>query len=166
MNRTACLPMGASLLLLWFASLGFAEEKQAAPLRIRFDNYTVELPDGWNNTNPDRENPNANLVLSGKVPYDFVGSIRVGRSKPRVKNLMYMAKALAGKEGAIDDKQVDVDGVKAIRFTSKRNKIHEPQVGVIFLRNEMQYIAIGAGEGDFNATEAFDSFIASWKWLD
>jgi hypothetical protein len=148
------------LLAVWLAGTAVG----AWGAEFSCQDFRFEVPAGWASVKPDREKTSAQLVLVGKSAGSPDGMLKVDVGKPVMPTAMDTARALAGKDGTVEDAPASIDGADGIRVRIPNSGMERPSHVLVVYRGGRLFLIMCAGAKGVDTASAFDQVIRTWRW--
>ena len=135
-----------------------------ASATISLEDFTFEVPQGWQRGKSDREKTQALLVeLAGGA---IAGMIQVDVGKPALPTATDTARSFAGADGRVLSDSVALDGVAGVRVETPSTDLSRPRFAVVVHRGAKVYLVMAAAANNNDVSTALDHVVASWRWLN
>jgi len=132
--------------------------------RTEFEGFSCVVPVEWKKVAPDREKTKAYLLHYGKSFFFADGMLMVDVGKPVDEDPVKIARMLAGKDGKVDPKPIQIDGVAGYRVQTTSNDFSRPHLGIVIMRGGKMYLIMAARKNGFDTSKALETVVESWRW--
>lgn len=167
------LALSGALLFFAMADLNTARSTKAilqpaasAPTPASFDGFAFEVPAGWSQVRPDRNQTKAMLTFGSTSPTGADGLIKIEVGKPTIPDVRKTAASLAGADGQVLPTSLTVDGVEAVRVETPSTDLNRPHHAVAAIRNGRLYLIMAAGARGTDVSAGFEHVLKTWHWRD